>query len=172
MVHAKYSALIILVILLSLPVSAAALQKAELFPGLKGETLSGAAFDLQSFKGQPIVLKIGTTWCGTCRLQSKTMNSLHDFMAENGIHFVDVFVSETRSKVEKYFNDNGYQLPETVILDDGDIADQLNIYLIPRIILIDSDFKVYRDGDTISEKDLKDKLQQLLVTTAEEAVTN
>ena len=97
-------------------------------------------------------------------MQSKTINELQDFMVENGIHYVDVFIHESRTKVEKYFNDNGYRLPETVILDDGDISEQLNIYLIPRIILIDRDFKVYRDGDTISGKNLKNKLQEMLAT--------
>ena len=68
------------------------------------------------------------------------------------------------AKVEKYFSENGYHLPETVILDDGDIAEQLNIYLIPRIILIDREFNIYRDGDTISGGNLKDKLQEMLAT--------
>ncbi len=149
-------------ILLSLPFSAAALQKAETFPELTGETLTGTEFDLTSLKGEPILLKVGTSWCGTCRMQTKAIDGLRDFLTENGIHYVDVFVQESQATVENYFKKNDYQLPETVILDHGSIAKQLNIYLIPRIILIDRDFKVYRDGDTISEKALKKELQQML----------
>ncbi|HEY5674077.1 MAG TPA: TlpA disulfide reductase family protein [Malonomonas sp.] len=149
-------------ILLSLPLSAAALQKAETFPELTGETLTGAEFDLASLKGEPILLKVGTSWCGTCREQTKSISKLSDFMTENGIRYVDVFVQESQATVEKYFKKNNYQLPEIVLLDRGAIAKKLNIYLIPRIILIDKNFKVYRDGDTISEKSLKKELQQML----------
>jgi thiol-disulfide isomerase/thioredoxin len=145
-----------------MPLCAAALQKNDVFPGLKGETLTGAQFELTSLKGEPILLKIGTSWCGTCRVQAKAISGLRDFLAVNGIHYVEVFIQEDRSTIEKYISGHGLQPPEIVLLDDGDIAKQLNIYLIPRIILIDRDFKVYRDGDAMGEAHLKKALQQMI----------
>ena len=162
MTNCKRIALIILSLLLCFPFAAAALQKGEVFPSFKGETIFGTQFDLDSLKGEPILLKIGTTWCATCRMQTKTINGLRDFLTENGIRYVDVFIQESKNKVDKYFIKNGYLLPETTILDDGDISKRLNIYLIPRIILIDRDFKVYRDGDTITGKSLKKKLLAMI----------
>lgn len=162
MLNRKRLTLVILGMTLCFPFTAAALQKGETFPTITGETISGTAFEFNSLKGEPILLKIGTTWCGTCRMQTKAIDQLNDFMAENGINFVDVFIQESSVKIEKYFSSNGYQLPETILLDDGDISKKLNIYLIPRIILIDKNFKVYRDGDTISKKNLKKKLQAML----------
>ena len=49
-------ALVFFALMLSMPFSAAAMQKDELFTSFKGETLAGAAFDLESFKGEPILL--------------------------------------------------------------------------------------------------------------------
>ena len=162
MLNRKRFTLILVSLLLCFPLTAAALQKGEAFPTLVGETLSGAHFNLDSLKGKPILLKIGTTWCGTCRMQSKTINELRGFMGENGVHYVEVFIQESSKKVKQYFSDRSYQLPDTSILDNGDISKKLNVYLIPRIILIDRDFKVYRDGDTISKKNLKKQLQAIL----------
>ena len=167
MANWKRHALVLISILICFPGVAVALQKGETLPELKGETLAGDNFELNSLKGEPILLKLGTTWCGTCRSQTKTIDGLRDFMAENGVHYVDIFIQESRKKVKKYFQKNGFQLPETVILDDGDISKKLNIYLIPRIILIDRDFKVYRDGDTVSEKNLKEKILAMTAKTSE-----
>ena len=167
MANWKRHALIIFSILICFPAAALALQKGETLPELKGETLAGDNFELNSLKGEPILLKLGTTWCGTCRSQTKTIDGLRDFMAENGVHYVDIFIQESRKKVEKYFKKNGFQLPETVILDDGAISKKLNIYLIPRIILIDRNFKVVRDGDTVSAKSLKEKILAMTAKTSE-----
>ena len=162
MANCKQITLIILSIILCFPLIAAALQKGEVFPGFKGETISGAQFELDSLKGEPILLKIGTTWCPTCREQTKTIDGLRDFLTENGIHYVDVFIQESKKKVDKYFIKNDYRLPEITILDKGDISRKLNIYLIPRVILIDRDFKVYRDGDILAEKSLKEQLLSMI----------
>jgi len=148
--------------LLISPLSADALQKGDTFPELKGKTLDGNDFDLRTFKGEPIVLKIGTTWCAACGMQSKAINNISDYLKENKIHFVEVFLQESEKTVRKYFNKDGHELPETVILDEGEIHKSLNGYLIPRVILIDKNYKVYRDGDSISSEDMKKMLETML----------
>jgi len=154
---------LLFVVLSFMPLTAQALfQKGELLPEVAGETIDGKQFSVASLKGKPILLKIGTTWCGTCGMQSKAINEIRDFMAENEVQFVEVFIQESAKKVNKYFTKKGFQLPDQTILDDGDISKRLNIYVIPRLILIDRDHKVYRDGDTISSKNLKKKLEQML----------
>jgi peroxiredoxin len=154
--------LIIAATLLISPLSAVAMQKGDTFPELTGKTLDGNDFDLSTFKGEPIILKVGTTWCAACGMQSKAINSISDYLKENKIHFVEVFLQESEKTVRKYFAKDDYELPETVILDEGDIHKTLNVYLIPRVILIDKNYKVYRDGDSISSKDLLEKLGAML----------
>ncbi len=145
-----------------IPLSAAALQKGETLPELKGKTIEGTDFDLSAFKGEPILLKIGTTWCGTCRMQTKAISGIRDYLKENKVRFVEVFLQENEKTVRKYFTKDGYELPETVVLDEGAIHKSMNVYLVPRVILIDKNYKVYRDGDAISSKDLKKMLEAML----------
>lgn len=147
--------------LLPLPAQAL-LQKGKPLPEITGETIDGEQFALSSLKGTPFILKLGTTWCGTCGMQSKAINELQDFLNENQIQFVEVFIQESAKKVRKYFDKKGFQLPDTIILDNGEITKQLNVYGIPRIILIDKNHQVYRDGETISKRNLKKKLEQML----------
>jgi hypothetical protein len=55
--------------------------------------------------------------------------------------------------VRDYFKDQE-SLAQAVILDDGTALKAYNVYLIPRVILIDQAFKIRRDGSLIPAKDL------------------
>lgn len=157
-------AILITTVLLLLMVSPASaqLQKGDLLPELSAETISGEDFSLDRLKGGPFILKIGTTWCGTCSAQAKTINGMRDYLKEKNILFIDVFIRESANRIEQYFNDKDYQSPDRVLLDDGKIARQLNIYVIPRILLIDKDHRVYRDGADLSGSELKQELERML----------
>ncbi len=126
-----------------LPNSArAGLQPGDSLPELSGETIDGTIFKLSEFKGEPIILKIGTTWCPSCRMQTKAISELDGFIKENKIRFVDVFVQESNNTVKNYFTKGGYALPAVIITDATEFHRKLNVYVIPRVILIDKSFKV------------------------------
>lgn len=158
----KFIITLLLITLFSIPATVFALQKGDPFPPLSGTTLQGEQFDLISLKGQPILLKLGTTWCPSCSQQSEAIDQLHNFITENKIKFVEIFIQESPSTVLKNFSKTGHHSPDVIIIDQGQIASKLNIYLIPRIILIDKHFNVYRDGDPIAKEALKQELQQML----------
>jgi hypothetical protein len=50
-------------------------------------------------------------------------------------------------------------------MDQGKIASALNIYLIPRLILIDKNLRVYRDSDPLPRSLLKQELQKMVEET-------
>jgi len=162
---ARFWTLLLLLATLLIPNLSAALQPGEPFPAVTGETLDGSNFDLASLKGKPILIKIGTTWCGTCQEQARTINGIRGFLQDKGIHYVEVFIQESAEKVRGYLDEGGQPQADSVILDDGDISRQLNVYVIPRVILLDRDLKVFRDGDVLSASALKQKLQELLDKT-------
>ena len=163
MIKILLSSLLLLATTALLPLPAhALLQKGTPLPELSGETLDGEEFTIDSLTGQPFILKIGTTWCGTCGAQSKTINELRDFMDENDIGFVEIFIQESGKKIRKYFDKKGYRLPDQVILDRGTISKKLNVYLIPRVLLIDKNHQIYRDGDAIGKSKLKKELEKLV----------
>lgn len=143
-------------------VTASAVQVGQPAPDFEGKTIDGKDFKLSDYKGQIVLLKIGTTWCPSCRLQTKAVDSLHDFMAENGVRFIDVFVDESEKSVRKYFKKGEFHLPTEIIMDEGAAHKAYNVYVIPRLVLIDKEFKVVRDGDTISAKNLKKKIEKIL----------
>lgn len=158
----SFRLILLLFTALLIPSISVALQPGEAFPAFTGKTLDGGEFELANLKGKPVLIKIGTTWCGTCQEQAKAINNIGDFLQDNGVQFVDVFIQENAEKVRSYLGKVRRQLPETVILDDGDIAKRLNVYVIPRVILLNKDLLVFRDGTAISEISLKEQLQELV----------
>lgn len=132
-------------------------------PDFQGKTLEGKDFQLSDYKGEYVLLKIGTTWCPSCRDQTKAINSLYPYLEEKGVKFVDVFVDESERSVKKYFKKGKYRKPDVIILDEGPAYKAYNVYVIPRLILIDRDFKVVRDGDALSAKKLRVLLEKTLV---------
>ena len=142
--------------------SAWAVSVGEPAPDFQSKTLEGKDFRLSDYKGEPIVLKVGTTWCPTCRAQTVALDSLHQYMASEGVRFVDVFIDESDVSVRKYFNKGGYHRPSAIILDEGSAYKAYNIYVIPRLVLIDKEFKVVRDGDAVPAPRLKKMLTKML----------
>jgi len=147
---------------LTLPGQVLALQKGETVPSLKGQTIDGKDFDLSSYKGKAVLLKVGTTWCPDCVRQTKAISKLTTFLKEQDIPFIDVFYQEDADKVRKYYSKNEHGDPAQVVLDEGDIAEELNLYLIPRVIVLDKEHRVYRDGNTISSGKLRSLLEEML----------
>jgi len=149
---------------LFLPLATAsfALKKGDNLPSLSGITLSGEQFNLQSLKGNPILLKLGTTWCPTCGQEAAEIDLIRDFMLENDIKFVEVFIQESPSTVNSYLTRSDHKRPDVVILDDGNIAKALAVYQIPRIMLINSDMQVFSDGGPMMSDLLKQRLQKML----------
>lgn len=153
---------IVLVTILGLPATVLALQAGDPLPGLSGTTLEGTEFSVNSLKGRPILLKVGTTWCPTCGQQSQEINRIRAFLTENDIQYIEVFIQENQKKVQNFLGKNNHLHPDIVILDQGKIANALNVYLIPRVILIDENLHIYRDSDPLSSAALQQELQKML----------
>ena len=148
--------------MLTLALPAFALKKGDEFPALAGKKLNGKTFELHSLKGHPVLLKLGTTWCPTCGQEAAEIELIRDFMIENDIKFVEVFIQESTSTVNSYLARGRHRKPDVTILDDGNIAKALGIYQIPRVMLLNSNLKVFSDGGPMMGDTLKRKLQAML----------
>ena len=96
-------------------------------------------FELLSLKGHPVLLKLGTTWCPTCGQEAAEIELIRDFMIENDIKFVEIFIQESASTVNSYLARTDHRKPDVVILDNGNIGKTLGVYQIPRVMLLNSD---------------------------------
>jgi peroxiredoxin len=133
---------------------AAAVEIGATAPDFKLPNLDGKQVSLSDYKGQIIVLKLATTWCPTCKQQTQEIQSAGNFLRDHDVRVIDVFLQDSEKMVLEYLKGEKYVMPFVALLDDGQALKAYNVYLIPRLVIIDQDFKVRRDGSLMSDREL------------------
>lgn len=151
--HLVYTLLVFLSLLL-LAGNAAAIEVGATAPDFKLPSLDGKEVSLSDYKGQIIILKLATTWCPTCKQQTEAILSANNFLRNNNVAVVEVFLQDSEKMVREYLKGDKYDMPFAALLDDGRALKAYNVYLIPRVLIIDQDFKVRRDGSLLSDREL------------------
>lgn len=131
-------------------------------PDFELADLDGKLVRLADFRGQTIILKLATTWCPSCKQQLKEFAKIEQFLLDNSVTLIEVYVDEPEDTVREYLQHRDFKLPHTTLIDDGQVARTYRLYTIPRVLLIDSDFKVQRDRGLIVASDLQKMLQEML----------
>jgi peroxiredoxin len=126
--------------------------------------LQGAPVRLSTFKGQPILLKLGTTWCPACVRQEQVLDEATAELRGAGVVVVEVFLQESAADVSRDRQASGSKETAVVLIDDGQVQRSYNVYAIPRVLLIDRNFQVQRDGNLLSAAELKAALPALTAT--------
>lgn len=153
----KKSLVIPLLILFSLFLFAGGVAAVEIgatAPDFKLPTLEGKQVSLSDYKGQVIVLKLATTWCPTCKQQTQEIQSAGNFLRDHNVRVVEVFLQDSEKMVNEYLKGEKHEMPFVALLDDGRALKAYNVYLIPRLVIIDQDFKVRRDGSLLTDREL------------------
>ncbi|MEJ2199978.1 MAG: TlpA disulfide reductase family protein [Desulfuromonadaceae bacterium] len=140
-----------------LGVSAAgwALEVGSTPPDFQLQTLDGKSFQLSEHRGELLILKLGTTWCPSCRQQEMDLNEAAAFLKENQIRLVEVFLQDTEAMARETLAASRLESPVDAMLDDGQVQKAYNIYLIPRVILVDREFRVLSDGANLTAEQIK-----------------
>ena len=134
--------------------SAAAIEVGASAPDFKLPTLDGKQVSLSDYKGQIIILKLATTWCPTCKQQTEEIQGAANFLRSHNVSFVEVFLQDSEKMVREYLKGEKLPMPHVALIDDGQALKAYSVYLIPRVLIIDQDFKVRRDGSLISEREM------------------
>jgi len=142
--------------------AAAYLQKGEAAPDFELIDAAGKTVRLSDFSGQVVVLKLATTWCPTCKQQSEEIESAAEELNAGKVVVIDVFLQDTQEMVDDFLPKQNAVDHFVPLLDDGQVREAYNVYLIPRLLLIDHQQKVQRDGGLLTGFDLKKRVQHLL----------
>ena len=149
----------------SIPVAAG--DKAANF---KLEALDGSTVTLDQLKGKVVFLNIWATWCGPCREEMPSMETLYDEFRGNQ-DFVMLAVSQdTKGKVvvAPYVEKNGYHFK--VLLDpENKVGEAYDVSGVPETFIIDRKGRIvahHMGAFDWSRPDVKDALKELLEAKA------
>jgi peroxiredoxin len=155
-------ALFFFILLVPVTMVQADMKPGSAVPDFELTDMEGRKIKLSDYKGHPFILKLATTWCPSCKQQSAEFIKAKDFLIENKVPVIEVFVDDTEDEVSRYTQKYPLAGPHAIILDDGTVYKAYNVYLIPRVLVVDKNFKVKRDGSVIDAGVLKPMLQGLL----------
>jgi len=149
---------------------ACALEAGEAAPDFSLQSITGEQVRLSDFKGRVVLLKLATTWCPTCKQLSAEISRAGADLAANNVVFLDVFVKDSKATVEEYVSGAAHPMTFHALLDDGQVYQDYNVYLIPRLLLVDADQVVRYDsaGGNVSAEDIKAMVRQYQPPAAEQ----
>jgi len=132
----------------------------------KLEALDGSTVSLERLKGKVVFLNIWATWCGPCREEMPSMETLYDELRPNR-DFVMLAVSQDtkgRLVVAPYVEKNGYHFK--VLLDpENQVGEAYDVSGVPETFIIDREGRIvahHMGAFDWSRPDVKDALKQLL----------
>ena len=132
----------------------------------KLEALDGSTVSLEQLKGKVVFLNIWATWCGPCREEMPSMETLYDELRPNR-DFVMLAVSQDtkgRLVVAPYVEKNGYHFK--VLLDpENKVGEAYDVSGVPETFIIDREGRIvahHMGAFDWSRPDVKDALKQLL----------
>ena len=105
-------------------------------PDFELAALTGETIRLAQFRGQPVLLSFGTSWCPDCRLETPLLEAVHKSHPELVVLLVDI--KEDSDAVQSFADDFGITYP--ILLDsDGKVSEQYQVFAIPTELFIDQD---------------------------------
>jgi cytochrome c biogenesis protein CcmG/thiol:disulfide interchange protein DsbE len=132
----------------------------------KLEALDGGTVTLEQLRGKVVFLNVWATWCGPCREEMPSMETLYDELRGNH-DFVMLAVSQDtkgRAPVASYVEKNGYHFK--VLLDpDNSVSEAYEVSGVPETFIIDRQGRIvahHMGAFDWSRPDVKDALRQLL----------
>ena len=162
----KHTFIVLLLMIACLaPAVAVAIETGVPAPGFSLKNLQGEEVRLADFKGRLVLLKLATTWCPTCKELTAEIKSIGDFLKEQNVVLLDVFVQDSEKMIKKYLGK--WQPPMTfhALIDDGQAHKGYSVYLIPRLLVIDAGQTVRFDsaGRNVLAKEITDMVLEFNV---------
>lgn len=105
-------------------------------PDFELTALTGETIHLSQFRGQPVLLSIGATWCPDCRMEAPLLQELHKAHPELVILKVD---SKENTGTIQHFADE-FGITHLILLDqDGSVSELYQVLAIPTDLFIDTE---------------------------------
>ena len=107
-------------------------------PALSFKSLDGAAVDLDTFRGQPLLLNFWATWCQPCLREIPVLKRLE---AEGRVRVVGVALDVEGARVVRPFVER-MQINYAVLLGSQDVLEHVDGFAIPYTLLLDASLDV------------------------------
>ena len=112
-------------------------------PALTGPLLQGGSYALEESGGRPVLIYFFAPWCKFCALSSDNLTRLRRLRDDESLEILTVALGwQDRNEVRDYVDRHELDLP--VVLGDGRIAADWQVYAFPTFYVLDSESRIRR----------------------------
>jgi peroxiredoxin len=105
-------------------------------PDFTAPTLEGETYTLSQFRGQPVIISFGASWCPDCRQQAPMLNAVH--AKYPNLIILEINRNESEAEIRQFIAD--FQMGYPTLTDPGGaIYQSYQNFGIPSTFFIDSD---------------------------------
>jgi thiol-disulfide isomerase/thioredoxin len=103
---------------------------------------AGETITFDKYKGKVAFINVWATWCGPCRAEMPTIQSLYEKMDTTGVEFVILSIDRDSDepKIAKYVKQFNYTLP--IYRPSGTLPPQIDTQYIPMTLIINKEGKI------------------------------
>lgn len=119
------------------------IEKGDLAPDFKLETLEGDAVNLSDYRGEKVLLNFWATWCPPCRAEMPDMQKFHEDHEDAVILAVNLTETENSLRnIDDFLEEYGVTFD--VLSDENTlVANTYNAQALPTSYLIDTEGKIH-----------------------------
>jgi peroxiredoxin len=107
-------------------------------PDLVLTDLQGETLKLSELKGKTVLLDFWTTWCPSCRADSRSLDQLYQKYHERNLAIIGVSVDEDRAVVQKFLSEHPHQYA-IALTTENQIPRPYQIAVLPTYVIIDTE---------------------------------
>jgi len=112
-------------------------------PDLRGFTLAGEAYDLQSADGKPALVYFFAPWCKICGASAGNLDRIHRWFGPNDFEVVAVALDWASAEAVRDFAErHDFEMP--VVLGNAAVRQDWQIYAYPSYYVLDSQHRIAR----------------------------
>jgi thiol-disulfide isomerase/thioredoxin len=116
----------------------------------------GKSLGPPDFPGKVVIVDFWATWCGPCQIQARILDSLAQTYKGKKVQFLAANVGETTETVKSFLKDKPFPYP--VLLDPDGVSDDLGVFALPTLLIIDAKGKVAYFEAGIADADMIKKI--------------
>jgi thiol-disulfide isomerase/thioredoxin len=125
--------------------------------------LQGKRYNLEMFKKAPLVLHLGTTWCGSCQMDAVGYNAFAESYKKKEIRFAHVFIGETPNSAGDFLKH--YRTNMLALMDyNGSNSQKYKSDYLTATFLIDTNQVIQFNNHDVFYNEKKDELKSMLDT--------
>ncbi len=151
--------------LLSLSVSTAALAQfkaGDTAPDFSALTLDNQNVKLSDFRGKTLLVEMGTTWCPSCNELAHIIDSMRNDLNAQEILYLGVYLADSAESIRSHLQKEALKSPDQILIDSGEARRNYSVFSIPRLLLIDENFKIVFDEMILNAKELQRRINRQL----------